>query len=95
MPWLQIIYKNYLQNRSRVQMQKINLWLPEDRWRRVNWKIETDTYILLYIKQVTNKNPLYSTENSTPYSVVAYMGEESKKGVGMYICITDHFAVYL
>ena len=27
--------------------------------------------------------------------VMAYMGEESKKGVGMYICITDHFAVYL
>ena len=50
------------------------------RWvvRGINWKIEIDIYTLLYIKQVTNKNLLYSTENSTPYSVVAYMGKESK-----------------
>ena len=61
---------------------------------RMNW-IRIDIYTLLYIKQVTNKNLLYSTENSTPYSVVAYMGKGSKKGVDMYICVTDHFAVYL
>ena len=26
-----------------------------------------------------NKNPLYSTENATQYSVMTYMGIESKK----------------
>ena len=38
-------------------------------------------YTLLYIKQITNKNLLsrYSTEDSTQYSVMSYMGKESKK----------------
>ena len=34
---------------------------------------------LLYIKQITNKDLPYSTGNSTQYSVMAYMGKESKK----------------
>ena len=35
---------------------------------------------LLYIKQITNKDLLYSTAgNSTQYSVMTYMGTESKK----------------
>ena len=40
---------------------------------------EVYTYTLLYIKYITNKDLLYSTGNSTQYSVVAYMGKESKK----------------
>ena len=35
-------------------------------------------YTLLYIKQVTNKSLLYNTGNSTQYSIMAYMGKESK-----------------
>ena len=35
----------------------------------INWEIGIDIYMLLYIKQVTNKNLLYSTGNSTQYSV--------------------------
>ena len=31
----------------------------------INWKLRSDTYILLYIKQVTNKGLLYSTGNPT------------------------------
>ena len=38
-----------------------------------------DIYTLLYIKQITNKNLLYSTGNPTQYSVMGYMGKESKK----------------
>ena len=30
----------------------------------VNWETEIDIYILLYIKQITNKDILYSTGNS-------------------------------
>ena len=33
----------------------------------------TDTYTLLYMKQITNKDLLYSTGNSTQYSVMTYM----------------------
>ena len=45
----------------------------------MNWEIRIDIYILLYIKYITNKNLLNSTGNSTQYSVMAYMGKESKK----------------
>ena len=38
-----------------------------------------DVYTLLYITQITNKNLLYSTGNSTQYSVMAYKEKESKK----------------
>ena len=42
----------------------------------INWEIRIDIYTLLYIKQITNKDLLYSTGNSTQYSVMAYMGKE-------------------
>ena len=38
---------------------------------------------------MTNKNLLYSTGNSTQYSVMTYMAKESKKRVAICICITD------
>ena len=49
--------------------------------------IETgiDIYTLLYTKWITNKDSLYSTENSTQYSVMTYMGKKSKKGRYMYM----------
>ena len=45
----------------------------------INWEIGIDIYTLLCIKQITNKNLLYSTRNSIQYSVMTYMGIESKK----------------
>ena len=45
----------------------------------INWETGIDVYTLLYIKQRTNKDLLYSTGNSTQNSVPAYMGKESKK----------------
>ena len=44
----------------------------------INKEIGIDIYTLLYIKQIANRNLLYSTENSTQYSVIPYMGNESK-----------------
>ena len=35
----------------------------------------------------TNKNLLYSTGNSTQYSVMAYMGIESNRRIYMYIYV--------
>ena len=32
---------------------------------RINWEFEIDTYTLLYIKWITNKDLLYSTGNSS------------------------------
>ena len=35
--------------------------------------------MLLYVKQITYKDLLYGTENSTQYSPMTYMGMKSKK----------------
>ena len=45
----------------------------------INWENGIDTYTLLYIKQITNKDLVYRTGNSTSYPVMPYMGKESKK----------------
>ena len=51
----------------------------------INWEIGTDIYALLYIKQIGNKNLLYSPENSAQYSVMAYTGKDAlKKSRYMY-----------
>ena len=42
----------------------------------INWEIGIDMCTLLYIKEITNKDTLYSIENSTQYSIVAYFGEK-------------------
>ena len=51
-------------------------WLLRGEGREINWEIGIDIYRLPYIKQVTSKDLLYSTGNSTRYSVMAYMGKE-------------------
>ena len=50
-----------------------------ERGGGINCEIGTDICTLLYIKSITNKNLLYSTGNSTQYSVMTYMGIECKK----------------
>ena len=44
----------------------------------INWEIGTDQYTLLHIKQETNKDLLYSTENPTEYCVMTYGKRISK-----------------
>ena len=55
----------------------------------INWESGIAIYTLLYIKQITNKNLLYSTGNSTQYPLMNFMGIESIKRVDICICITD------
>ena len=72
----ELIYKTEIE----LQMQKTNLWLSGVRGGGINWEIGIDIYTLLYIiKQITNKDLQYRTRNSTQYSVMAYMGKESRK----------------
>ena len=78
---------NLSTKQKELQMQKTNLWLLGVRGGGgINWEIGMDIYTLLYIKETTSKDLLYSTGNSTQYSVMAFRGKESKK---VYICITD------
>ena len=52
-----------------------------------------DTYTLLYVKYITNKDLLDRIDSSTQYSIMTYIWTESKKKkkkrVGICICITD------
>ena len=54
----------------------------------INWEIRTDIYTLPYLKEITNKDVLYSTGNSIHYSIMTYMGIESKKK-GEYVRMYD------
>ena len=61
-----------LQNINKLT-QKINLGLQKGKGRGgINYEFGHNIYILLYIKQI-NKELLYSTDNSTQYSVIIYM----------------------
>ena len=43
--------------------------------------------------EITNKDLLYSTGNATQYSVMSYVGKESKKD-GMCVCVCVRVCVY-
>ena len=57
----------------------------------INWEVGIDMYTLLYVKHITNKDLLYGTGNSTQFSLMAYMGKESKqkKSGYKYMYITN------
>ena len=44
----------------------------------IHWGVGIGRYALFYSKLVSSKDLLYSTEKSTQYSVIAYMGKEYK-----------------
>ena len=52
----------------------------ERAWEGKNWEIGIDMHTLLCMKQIINKSLLYSTGNSTQYSAVSCMGNESMDG---------------
>ena len=51
----------------------------EGRRGGIDWEFGINIYRRLYIRQITNKDLLYSTGNSTQYSVITYMRKESKR----------------
>ena len=52
-------------------------------------EIEIDMYTLLYIQQITNKDLLYSTGNSTLILCNDFCGKRILKRGNMCICLTD------
>ena len=50
-----------------------------ERQGGIDWEFGVNKYTLLYLKQITNKNLLYSTENSAQYSVTTKMEKEFEK----------------
>ena len=47
----------------------------------INQEAGINTYILLHIKEITDKVLLYSTGNYTQYFVITYKGKEPEKGI--------------
>ena len=67
------------------QMYKSILQSPRGKGGGVNWEIGIDIYTLLYIQQITNKDLLFSTGNSTQYSVMAYVGKNLKADICIHL----------
>ena len=60
-------YSHRCRKQTQLQGGEVGGWM--------NSEIGTDMYTLLYIKQITNKDLLYSRGNATRYSVTTYMGK--------------------
>ena len=62
----------YLQNRNRLTDLENELMVTrgEGSGGGVDWEFGIDMYTLLYLKEITNKDLLYSTGNSAQYSVI-------------------------
>ena len=71
----ELIYKTEIDS----QTQKTNLRLPKRERGQINQEFGIKIFTLLYIKQITNKDLVYSTGNSIQYAVITYKGKESKK----------------
>ena len=59
------------------RLKRMNVWLTGTGGRGVegcgggiDWELGVDMYPLLYLKEITNKDLLYSRGNSVQYSVV-------------------------
>ena len=52
-----------------------------------NQKLGMNIHTLLYINWITNKDLLYSTKNSTQYSIITYVGKESEKKEWIYVYV--------
>ena len=55
----------------------------------MEWKVGVSRCKLLYIEWINNKALLYSTENYIQYPMINHKGKEYKKGIYVYICITE------
>ena len=58
----------------------------ENRWEKgIVGELGMDMHTMLYLKWMTNKDLLYSTENSTQCYVTAWMRREFEEDGYMYI----------
>ena len=72
-----------MQNRNGLTDFESRLTVAKrERWERggTDREFGIDIYTLLYMEWIVNRDLLYSTGNSTQYSVITYMGKESEKG---------------
>jgi len=71
------------------QTQRTNLWFWAGGWGEgegIVRQFGMDLYTLLYLKWITNKDLPYSTRNSAPCLVAAWMGGEFG-GEWIHVCV--------
>ena len=68
------------------QTWRTSLWLPEDRrGEKIVGEFGIDIYTLICLKWITNKDLLYSTQNSAQGHVVTWMGWDGSLGENRYM----------
>ena len=78
-----------LQSKNRLIDIENVLWLPKGKgWGRNKLGVR-DWHVHTTIYKIINRDILYSTVNSTQYSVVTYMGKESEQKRDICICVTE------
>ena len=85
---------NLFTNRNRLTDRENKLMVTKWEGGQINQEFGINRYTLLYIKQINNKDLLYSTGNYTQCLVITYNGKESEKVyiyifIYMYVCITE------
>ena len=58
-------------------------------WGGINQELGVNTHTLLYIKQILNKDLLYSTGNPAQYYVAAWVGGEFGGKMDAYVCMAE------
>ena len=78
--------KDVVQDRNRVtdvKKKKVYDYLGRKRGVEMNWEMGTDRSTVLSIKQITDKDLLYSTGNAAQCSAMTHIGKESENTVDM------------
>ena len=80
----------FTKQKQNHRCKKQNYRYPGGQQRGINWETGIDIHTLLYVKQITNKDLLCGTGKFTQYSVMMYIGKESKKE---WICVCVQFTL--
>ena len=68
----------FTEQKQTHRLQKQTLWFLKGKCLGgINEELGINIHILLYIKQITDKDLLYRTGNSTQYFVIIYLGRKS------------------
>ena len=67
----------YVQNGNRLteMVNKLMVTKGECKWRKISQEYGINRYKVLYIKQISNNDLVYSTGNNIHYSLVNYNGK--------------------
>ena len=69
----------YTKQKQTHRLQKLMVTKGDRWWGGIEWGFGIGICTVLYMEKCIDRDLLYSTANSTQYSVTIYMGKESEK----------------